>query len=214
MRRLTSIVAVNHDGVIGAKNELPWRVKSDLRFFRQQTLEQVVIMGRVTHDSLGGCLPRRTNIVVTHGFGLGPVTATCRYATGIPEALATAEKVLAKKQDAFVIGGATMYTQLAPYVDRYLVTLIDKKVEGGDTFFDYRSFASENEWETIELFRGEANDEGDEADFVVWEVVSRTPEVFAERRQKAIDEHLARSPKAQRRKHIEKIEGLRAAFSA
>ena len=57
MRQLTSILAVNEDGAIGAGNCCRWRVRTDLRFFRDKTQKNVVIMGRRTYDSLGRGLP-------------------------------------------------------------------------------------------------------------------------------------------------------------
>jgi dihydrofolate reductase len=82
LRSLTSIVAVNRDGVIGRRNGLPWRLRTDMKFFREQTLDNVVIMGRKTFDSLGrGALPRRYNIIISGHFALFPEDSDCRTAT-------------------------------------------------------------------------------------------------------------------------------------
>ena len=64
------VVAVAENGVIGRDNTLPWRIKSDLKFFRKVTMNKPVVMGRKTWLSIGKPLPGRTNIVVTrrHGF--------------------------------------------------------------------------------------------------------------------------------------------------
>ena len=60
------VVAVAENGVIGRHGKLPWRLPSDLRWFRKVTLGKPVIMGRKTYDSIGKPLDGRDNIVVTH----------------------------------------------------------------------------------------------------------------------------------------------------
>lgn len=187
MRRLTSIVACNEQGVIGAHNRLPWKVRSDLLFFKKQTMGNVVIMGRKTHDSLGGCLPRRTNIVLTHNFALVDGHDECRSAGSVSEALVSASKAVTGRREAFVIGGATMYEQFAPYVDRYLVTVISKAVPDADTFFDDSEIRDVDFWSCQLIDEGEANEDGDEADYQIFEYIPRDVKLFADRRSKAIE---------------------------
>jgi dihydrofolate reductase len=186
MKSLTSIVAVNHDRVIGAGNALPWRLRSDMRFFREQTLGGVVIMGRKTYDSLGRRpLKERYNVVVSHSFGLIEPSPECTSAAGIADALFRSDRASRSFRRHFVIGGASMYEQLAPYVDRYLITLVDKEVPDGDTFFDDTFLHNPEEWELREMFRQPKTD-FDEASFTVFEVVARDASAFAARRTAAI----------------------------
>lgn len=187
MRRLTSIVAVSVDGAIGAQNRLPWRVRSDLRFFREQTKSHVVIMGRKTFDSLGGCLPDRTNIVVTHGFGMFASTPHCKAAGSIDEAIVMAEDCRTSKQDVFVIGGSSMYEQFSPYVDRYLVTEIDKTVSDADAFFDPRWIGDLARWQISKIGSGRAQPPMDEADYAMFEFARNDADEMAARRQHLID---------------------------
>ena len=63
------VVAVAENGVIGRDNAMPWRIKSDLKYFRSVTMNKPVIMGRKTYASIGKPLPGRTNIVVTQKSG-------------------------------------------------------------------------------------------------------------------------------------------------
>lgn len=187
MKSLTSIVAVNHDRVIGAGNALPWRLRSDMRFFREQTLGGVVLMGRKTYDSLDRKpLKQRYNVVVSHSFGLIEPNPESTSATGIADALFRANVAPRAFRRHFVIGGASMYEQLAPYVDRYLITLVDKEVLNGDTFFDDTFLHDPEEWELRELFRQSQSD-FDEAAFTVFEIISRDPSAFAARRAAAIN---------------------------
>ncbi|OYY91785.1 MAG: hypothetical protein B7Y45_02135 [Sphingomonas sp. 28-66-16] len=169
LRSLTSILAVNEDGAIGAGNTLPWRVRTDLRFFREHTLRNVVIMGRKTYDSLGGGLPDRSNIVVTHGFGMFPTTPSCRAAGSIVEALLMADDIKTKKQEVLIVGGASMYEQFAPYVDRYLITEIQKPVPNADTFFDRAIIGNTRDWDIAVVAQGRADGLHDECDFTIYE---------------------------------------------
>jgi dihydrofolate reductase len=181
MRRLTAIVAVNEDGAIGRDNALPWRLRSDLRFFRRQTEGHAVIMGANTWRSLGKPLPKRTNIVVAHRADLFEEQPECRIAPGIEAALALAEAAGAD-DEAFVIGGAAIYEQAAPYVDRYLVTEVRKPVPDADRFLSPALFGDLADWRIARIESGTANDEGDEADFTIFEFLSRRPEAIAQRR--------------------------------
>ncbi len=179
MRRLTSIVAVNKQGVIGVGNALPWRVKSDMQFFKKVTTGNVVIMGRKTHDSLGQCLPNRHNVVVSHQFALFENTASCVLEYGIFDALLAAEKAPQSFDEIFVIGGASMYAQFSGLVDRYLITVINKAVPHGDAFFDEGIVGNDADWEIEAISAGTANSSGDEADFEIFELNARD----ADRRQ-------------------------------
>ena len=184
---LTSIVARNADGAIGAANRLPWKVRSDLRFFRETTLDQIVIMGRKTHSSLGGCLPRRTNIVVTHDASSFDEDANCLAVGSVEEALFRAFRIASDTKQVFVIGGATIYRQFAPYVDRYLVTEVEKLVPDADAFFDERPIlAAAGSWHQNLIKSGEADDVGDEASFRIMEYVARDGGKIASARERAV----------------------------
>ena len=197
MRRLTSIVALNEEGAIGVENHLPWRIKTDMDFFRKMTLNNLVIMGRRTFDSLGSkCLPYRKNIVVTHGFRMFPVSKTCMNAGSINEALALASDRKLVKEEVFVIGGATMYAQFAPYADRYLITDVNKHVEKADTFFDKSLLGSKEEWSIKKIMSCEPNDQGDEVGFSIYEMSSKSPERFQRTRELALQSYRSRKQSA------------------
>ena len=186
MRRLTSIVAVNREGVIGAQNALPWRVRSDLMFFKQQTVNNVIIMGRNTYDSLGRCLPNRYNIIVTHRLKLFHNEYGCAPVSSIEESLYASNSTAKRFKELFVIGGASMYEQFADYVDRYLITLIDKEVPNGDCYLEPYIFGDLADWNISLLRSGEANPPTDEAAFEILELLPKDPEARLERRQTAI----------------------------
>ena len=82
------VVAAAENGVIGRDNAMPWRLKSDLKYFRSVTMNKPLIMGRKTYASIGKPLPGRTNIVVTRNSDFA--AAGVLVAPGIEQALSAA----------------------------------------------------------------------------------------------------------------------------
>jgi dihydrofolate reductase len=206
MKNLTAIVALNHEGVIGCGNALPWRLKTDMRFFKDQTTGGVVLMGRKTFDSLHQRpLKARHNVVISHHFNLFAETETCKIASGIEDGLFRASLAPRLYKQAFVIGGASMYDQFAPFVDRYLITLVDKVVPDGDTFFCPAFDPSE--WEKISLFAQSA-DVDNEASFTVFELRNRRSDEIKALRLQAIERarFASRAPLRESRPSSRKVE--------
>jgi len=110
-------------GVIGLNGEMPWRLSSDLRRFKQITMGGVLIMGRRTYDSIGRPLPGRRTVVVTRN--------TNWSAEGVERA-ASPEKALdmAGQDRCFVVGGAEIYRQMLPYCCELCLTRVWSTVEG------------------------------------------------------------------------------------
>jgi dihydrofolate reductase len=128
------IAAVARNNVIGKENRLLWRIKADLRHFRELTLGKPVIMGRKTFQSIGKPLPGRDNIVVTRdaAFAVDGVTV----AVSLDEAFATARKLADERgvNEIMVAGGGDIYAQTIGMADRLLMTEVDVDIEG-DAFF-------------------------------------------------------------------------------
>ena len=132
---IIGIVAVDRNLAIGKGGRLPWHYSADMKFFKQTTLGNAVVMGRRTWSTLKGPLPDRRNIVLTRNGGIE-----------LPESVSVMKDVesvidFAKIIDThlFVIGGAKIYEAFLPYIDRWLVTEVPLSVEGADTFMP-RSF--------------------------------------------------------------------------
>lgn len=127
---LSGVVAIADNGVIGKDGGLPWRMRDDLQWFKSLTSGHPVIMGRTTYEGLKAPLPRRLNIVLTRRALLprsGMVIAgTTDDALRAARAVAYADQLA----EAFVIGGATIYRELLPYMKRFYVTHIHANVEG------------------------------------------------------------------------------------
>ena len=124
---LALIVAHSRNRVIGRNGRLPWNIPGDLHRFRDLTMGNAVIMGRVTYEEIGHPLPGRLNIVVSRtqrDEGKNLCTAS-----SLDEAIA-----LAGNRDAFVSGGARLFAEALNLVDVMYVTEIDADVPG-DVFF-------------------------------------------------------------------------------
>jgi dihydrofolate reductase len=115
------------DRVIGAGGEIPWRIPGEQAMFKQRTMGATVVMGRATWDSLPERfrpLPGRRNVVLTRHPGWSAPGA---------EVVGSIPRLLARYDDFWVMGGATVYTALLPHADHIVRTTIDLAVEG-DTF--------------------------------------------------------------------------------
>lgn len=144
-RELAMIVAVARNGVIGKDNALPWRLPEDMVHFRKTTTGHAVIMGRKTHESIGGPLRNRRNIVVTRNPSAR--FEGCEVAHSLEEALARVEH----DPLPFVIGGDALYRLAFPLATQLYVTRIDREVEG-DAFFPT---IDEGQWTEVERREGE-----------------------------------------------------------
>jgi dihydrofolate reductase len=128
---LTLLVAASENNVIGLNGQLPWRLPSDLQWFKRHTLGHPVLMGRKTWDSLGRPLPGRTNVVVSRQVGLELPGA--QVFTSVTDALAYARQ-LDGGTEVFGIGGGELYHQLLPLADRVLMTRVHAEIVGDAHF--------------------------------------------------------------------------------
>ena len=99
--RLSVIVAVAENGVIGRDNDLPWRLSADLRRFKKLTMGHAIIMGRATWDSIGRPLPGRTSIVMSRDPELEIEGAT--VVGSLEAALEVAARKAADPGEVFVL---------------------------------------------------------------------------------------------------------------
>jgi dihydrofolate reductase len=124
------IVAASANDVIGSGGALPWHLPEDLRRFRRLTAGHAVVLGRVTHESivarLGRPLPGRTSVVVS-SRGPGPAHPEVVWAGSLDEALAAAA---GRGPEVFVLGGASVYEQALPRVNRVYLTRVHREVAG------------------------------------------------------------------------------------
>lgn len=132
---LTLIVAMGENRVIGRDNALCWHLRSDLKFFKANTIGRPMVMGRKTFQSIGKPLPNRETIVLTRDVNWSAPDGV-HVRPALDEALHLANELGLKMgaPDIAIVGGADLYAQTLPLADRILVTIVHATPEG-DTFF-------------------------------------------------------------------------------
>ena len=127
--KISLIVAMAKNRVIGHRGKLPWRIPEDLKDFKIKTMGKPIIMGRKTYESIGVALPGRTNIVVTRQLAIDNPDLV--LARSVHAALKQAEGVGA---EVMVIGGGEIYAATLPLADRIYLTEVHETIDG-DTHF-------------------------------------------------------------------------------
>lgn len=146
--RLSLIVAMAENGVIGRDGELPWRISADLKNFKALTMGKPMIMGRKTWDSLGRPLPGRPHVVVSRdpNFAADGVVGAVSFEDALTRARKLAREV--GKDEIMVIGGAEIYRAALDQADRIYLTEVHRTVEGDTSFPEFdRAGWSESERE-------------------------------------------------------------------
>ena len=123
--KISIVVAVARNGVIGKDNALPWHLPGDLKRFKALTVGKPIIMGRKTFESIGKPLPGRLNIVLSRNTQLA-LPEGVLVAKNLDEALRLSGDV----SEVSVIGGSAVFAEALPRCDRLYLTLIDKDFDG------------------------------------------------------------------------------------
>lgn len=161
--RINLIIAIDKNGVMGNDNKLPWRLRDDLKHFKEVTIGSPLIMGSNTFNSLPGILPDREHIVLsTTLYG----DENKSVFTSIKEALEYCEE--SKYENVYVIGGANIVKQFSDFnlFDELIITHVDTEIEKADTKIDlYTDLQIEN-WAIYDSKTIKADD-NNEYDFSV-----------------------------------------------
>jgi dihydrofolate reductase len=142
--RISIIVAVAENGVIGRGGKLPWHLPADLGRFKRLTMGHTVIMGRRTWESIGRPLPGRRMVVVSRQPEYHIDEGNVATVDSLDQALNLAEA--ADEDEAFVIGGAELFREALPRADRLYRTRV-RAVIAGDTHFPEVNW---DEWRRVE----------------------------------------------------------------
>ena len=142
--KLSMIVAMSANNVIGVANQLPWHLPEDLKHFKKHTINKPIIMGRNTFDSIGRALPERDNIVLSRTQKLSHDHIF--LANNKSDALRMAEDFAKSRgsEEIMIVGGEQIYRMFFDDVSRIYVTLVDLIIDG-DAFFpviDYKIWTS------------------------------------------------------------------------
>lgn len=132
---LSIITAFDQNQLIGKNNTLPWIIPEDLAYFKKTTINQPIIMGRKTFESIGKPLPKRSNIVIS-----SQLTHNDLIILSNPNQIFNLDI-----EHAFIIGGAKLYQHFLPHCQKLYITHIEDTFIG-DTYFPKIDWA---QWNTI-----------------------------------------------------------------
>jgi dihydrofolate reductase len=140
--RVSLVVAMADNGVIGRRGGLPWHLPDDLKFFKNVTFGKPVLMGRRTYDSIGKPLPGRRNLVLSRATP--GASSGVEYVQSVQQALALA----AGAAELCVIGGAEVFALSLSLATRIYLTRVHAVVTG-DVYFPLQDFSAWRESESI-----------------------------------------------------------------
>jgi len=157
------VVAVAENGVIGRNGSLPWRLKSDMAYFRKVTMGKPVVMGRKTWDSLPRKpLPGRTNIVVTRDASFAAPGALVVMSVDAALIAARGDALRRGVDEIAVIGGNEIFAATLPVANRIAFTRVKLRPEGDVHFPELDSIV----WREVSRQEYTAGPE-DDADFTI-----------------------------------------------
>ena len=116
MKNITMIAAVGKNLELGRNNDLIWRFKEDMKFFKEQTMGKPMVMGYNTFKSLPKVLPGRKHIVLCF------------------EKIDLGDKII-EYPEVMIIGGASIYKQMIEYSDKLILTEVDAEAKDADVYF-------------------------------------------------------------------------------
>jgi dihydrofolate reductase len=149
--KISCIVAICKNNVIGKNNTMPWHIPADLKYFKKITSGHCIILGRKNFESIGKALPNRTNIVLTRQkdfyhssvFNISSIENALKIAYDLGE------------EEVFIVGGAEIYDQTIKFWDKLYLTEIQNEFEG-DTFFPDIDYS---EWRLIQEIKKDISED-------------------------------------------------------
>lgn len=159
MTKVCAVVAIGKNRELGKDNQLLWHIPDDLKRFKELTLGHPLIMGRKTFESIlgytqGKPLPGRTNIVVSrHPDEMMEIVSPSSdviVVSSLEDAIAKGREL--DEKEVHIGGGAQIYEQALPYIDKLYLTLIEDEKEADSFFppyekeFTKKVFEEEREW--------------------------------------------------------------------
>ena len=149
LANLMIIAAVGKNLELGYKNDLIWKIKEDLSFFKEATMDRYIIMGTKTYHSLPKKLPVRKYVVLSDELEPSDDYILCKNLDELLKFIKDTPEMM------YVVGGGIIYKLLMPYSAGMLLTEIDEAFPAADTYFPKLNMS---EWEKIE---GKPQSEGD-----------------------------------------------------
>ncbi|WP_121661757.1 DfrD/DfrG/DfrK family trimethoprim-resistant dihydrofolate reductase [Metabacillus litoralis] len=147
--KVSLIVAMDQNRVIGYKNDIPWRIPRDWEYVKNVTKGHSIILGRKNFESIGRALPHRRNIILTRDKDFS--FEGCEIVHSIEEVF----ELCKQEKELFIFGGEQIYKLFLPYVEKMYITKIHHSFEG-DTFFPE---VNEKEWKEVSVEKGIKDDQ-------------------------------------------------------
>jgi dihydrofolate reductase len=146
--RISAVVAMSENHVIGVQNKLPWHMPADLQHFKTITINKPVMMGRKTYESIGRPLPNRLNVIISRDPSFK--ADGCSVYHSVDDAMSA----IKNNEEIFIIGGAILFSEMLPRIKRIYLTVIHEHVEG-DAFFPE---LNKKEWKEVESVKHHADE--------------------------------------------------------
>ncbi|MCM3409467.1 DfrD/DfrG/DfrK family trimethoprim-resistant dihydrofolate reductase [Metabacillus litoralis] len=146
--KVSLIVAMDQNRVIGYKNDIPWRIPRDWEYVKNVTKGHSIILGRKNFESISRALPHRRNIILTRDKDFS--FEGCEIVHSREEVF----ELCKQEKELFIFGGEQIYKLFLPYVEKMYITKIHHSFEG-DTFFPE---VNEKEWKEVSVEKGIKDD--------------------------------------------------------
>lgn len=157
--KVSLMVAMDKNRVIGKNNDIPWRLPRDWEYVKNTTIGYPIVLGRKNFESIGKALCKRRNIVLTRDRELA--YEGCEMAHSVQEVL----DLCKEEEEIFIFGGEEIYKLFMPKVEKMYITKIHEEFDG-DTFFPEVNF---NEWNEVSVKKGITDDKNPyQYDFYVY----------------------------------------------
>lgn len=128
---ISCVVAVDRNNAIGKGNDIPWYLPADLKYFKKNTINKTIMMGRKCYQSIGRPLPKRTNMIVTRDPYY--IVSNCVVVRSLEEGIQWS--VDNGDEELCIIGGGMIYEQTQDLWTKLYITEVDLEVEAPDIFF-------------------------------------------------------------------------------
>lgn len=142
-KQLKLIVATSKNGVIGRDSTMPWHLPDDLKYFKEKTNGNIIILGRKTFDTFGRVLPNREHWILTREEESRINKDNNPNVKVFHDSFSVVSALMRDTRDGYVIGGAAIYKMFLPFVSTCYVTEIETEITGGDTFFTLPNYFKE-----------------------------------------------------------------------
>ena len=161
---ISSLVAMNANRLIGVNNDLPWKLKDDLKHFKDYSMYKPIIMGRNTYESIGRPLPNRTNIIVSNKI---KNVENCYICKSLDEALVLGQKF--SNDEIILIGGSRIFEEGMSKINKLVISWVDATHLNGDVYFPEFNI---DEWLEVSSKNYEQSDQN-EYSFTIREYTKR-----------------------------------------